>query len=285
MASQSQAHAKDHWTSQAYQSAAGFVPKLTTTVVAYLNAQAGDRILDIGCGDGQLTAELSQTVGPTGAILGLDASPALLSAARAQYQPANCHYIQHDATDLQTCTEAMTEPWDRIFSNAAMHWILRPKVTRKAFFDAVYAALKSGGTFAFEMGGHGNVGEIQAAALAALVRAGVPLAAAREASPWFFPSVDWMTATLQDAGFEVEKCEAEYRPTKLSPEREDGTSGIEGWVRLMCAPFLDAVEQGKREGVVREICELSKTAITREEDGSKWLGNVRLRAVAVKPSS
>lgn len=129
------------------------------------------------------------------------------------------------------------------------------------------------------MGGHGNVPEVHTALLSALVHHGVSIEKARAASPWFFPSQTWMQSTLETLGFRVETMEIEYRPTKLTA---DANGGIEGWVRLMGAPMLEVLEPEKRESAVGEVCMLLESVITREEDGSKWLGYVRLRGVAVK---
>lgn len=264
---------KDHWTSEAYNSAAGFVPKLTSTVVSYLNAQPNDRILDIGCGDGSLTVRIAAS----GAmVLGVDASKSFIATAGETYASEKCSFLLHDATELQSCEEAIGGQWDKVFSNAAMHWILQRTETRKAFFENVNKSLRKDGQFVFEMGGAGNVAEIQTSSIAALVHAGVPLQTARDGFPWFFPDVDWMRGTLESTGFKVEKCELEYRPSKL------GEGALENWIRLMCADMLEVVEdEEKREGVVREMCDTLQTVLTRE-DGSQWLGYVRLRAVARK---
>ena len=273
--------AKDHWSSKAYNNAAGFVPKLTSKVVSYLDVQTNDRILDVGCGDGSLTAQIAQQADNV-QVLGLDASKSFIETAQKDYRPPNCTYKLQDCTRLEDCSEAVDGSWDKVFSNAAMHWILRKPDTRIEFFHNINKALKPGGRFVLEMGGSGNVAEAQAAATAALLYAGVPLKDAREANPWFFPSTDWMSATLADAGFEVEKCEHEYRPTKLTLDMEDKSGGLEGWVKLFCAQFLEAVSEDKRDGVAKEICDVIEPIITRHEDGSKWMGYARVRAVARK---
>lgn len=86
-----------------------------------------------------------------------------------------------------------------------------------------------------------------------------------------------------ETGFEVLRAEIEYRPTKLTPRSEDGSGGLEGWIRLMGAEMLAAVEEGRRESVVRMAGEILETVVTREEDGSQWIGYVRLRVVARRP--
>ncbi|KAK5116302.1 hypothetical protein LTR85_009274 [Meristemomyces frigidus] len=270
---------KDHWSAAKYSSAASFVPKLTSTVLSYLDVQRQDRVLDIGCGDGQLTTQIAQAAS-SGQVLGLDASQSFIATAQEKHTSGNCTYKLQDCTKLAECSEAIDGSWDKVFSNAALHWILRSPETRLDVFRDAYKALTPGGKLIFEMGGKGNVAEIQAGFTAALIHAGLSVDEARAANPWFFPSVDWMTQTLSDVGFEVEKCEYEYRPTKLNPDTDEKTGGLEGWLRLMGAQFLDAVEESKRESVLREVCDVLETVVTREEDGSKWIGYVRLRAVA-----
>lgn len=273
--------AKDHWSSTAYQSAAGFVPKLTSKVVSYLDVQPTDRILDVGCGDGPLTAQIAQAA-PQGQVLGLDASRSFIATAEETFTAPNCTFRLQDCTALESCADAVDGSWDKVFSNAAMHWILRNPDTRIRFFDNVFRALKPGGVFVFEQGGGGNVAEVQAAAVAALTRAGLSLDEAREASPWFFPTTEWMRQTLSEAGFAVETCELEYRPTKLTAERDDQSGGLVGWARLFCAQYLEKVDEGKRESVLAEICGILDQVVAREADGSKYMGYVRLRAVARK---
>ncbi len=136
------------------------------------------------------------------------------------------------------------------------------------------------------MGGAGNVAEVHSALLSALIhKNGMSITAAREASPWFFPSDTLMRKILTEIGFDVKICELEYRPTKLTEGGKGSGGGLEGWVRLMGASMLEVIEdEGKRESAVKEVCELLQTIVTREEDGSQWLGYVRLRGVARRPA-
>lgn len=144
---------------------------------------------------------------------------------------------------------------------------------------AIYGSLKPGGTFVFEMGGHGNVPEVMTALIYTLVQHGVSAEKAKEANPWFFPSEVWMKDALEGIGFQVDKVEIEYRPTKLTA---DANGGLAGWIKLMGAPFLDVLPEDKRDEAVRQICDILEPVVTREEDGSQWLGYVRLRGIAKK---
>ena len=274
--------AKDHWSSAAYNASANFVPALATKVVSYLDIQPTDRVLDIGCGDGSLTSDIAAACSQ-GEVLGLDASQSFIETATKKYSNPNCSFKHQDCTKLEQCAEAVDGRWDKVFSNAAMHWILCDSSTRTTFFENVNKALKPRGIFVFEMGGSGNVAEVQAAATAALIHAGVSPTEATGASPWFFPSTTWMDKALGEAGFEVVMCEHEYRPTKLNPDTEDKKGGLQGWVRLMCAEFLEKVKDDKRkEECVNFIVGVLEPIVTREEDGTRWLGYCRLRAVGRK---
>lgn len=277
----------DHWSESAYTSAASFVPKLTTKVLQHLNPQTGDQILDLGCGDGILTSQIASSILPTGNIKGIDASSSFISTATAKYQNPNCTF---EIQDVTTFSPAATKDfpvgrYDKVFSNAALHWILRNPDTRLCVLESAYAALKPGGSFVFEMGGHGNVAETQSTLIAALISlANLSPQAAREKSPWFFPDAEWMMNTLSSIGFEIEISEIEYRPTKITPTDSEGKGGLEGWVRLMGAPFLEGLGKEKVDEVVKFVCESVEQSVTRE-DGSQWLGYVRLRVVAKKPAA
>lgn len=269
---------KDHWTANAYSAAASFVPLLTQEIVQWLDPQSNDTILDLGCGNGVLTAKIRSSCSR---VDGFDASTNLLKAAEdtcgtnkgLTWNTLDCRYLE--------ASNAVKEgEYSKVFSNAALHWILRDAATRMSVLRGAYRALQPGGTFVFEMGGAGNAADVHAALLAALVHQGVGIEKAREACPWFFPSEKLMTEMLEEAGFRVEKMKLVYRPTKLTAEKG---GGVEGWVRLMGAEFLDVLPTTeKKEAAVREVCDVLQTVLTHEEDGTMWLGYVRLKVLARK---
>ena len=275
MASQS---SKDHWSSTAYTASASFVPQLASTVSRWLDPQKSDTILDLGCGDGPLTAEIKQKCS---SVVGVDASEAMIEAAKESYGDiTGLTWYARDCRSLEQDPEIGGVKYDKVFSNAALHWILRDPSTRMSVLEAAYGLLKPGGVFVFEMGGAGNVADAHTALLAAVVHQGLSIVEAREACPWFFPSEKWMRQMLEEVGFTVERSETEYRPTRLTTEKE---GGLEGWARLMGAQFLEALPtKEKRESAVKEVCDTLQSVLTHEEDGSMWLGYVRLRVLARK---
>ncbi|KAH8596585.1 S-adenosyl-L-methionine-dependent methyltransferase [Bisporella sp. PMI_857] len=272
---------EEHWSSEAYQNSASFVPKLATKVLGWLDVKPDDVILDIGCGDGVLNLQIAEVLKTgSGRIHGTDSSEAMIAASQAKV-PSNsslskiCTFEVVDATRLIHTPSLQESTYDKVFSNAAMHWILRPEHTRAEFFKGAHGALKPGGAFVFEMGGMGCVAEIRTVLLAVVGRR-VGIQRAREADPWFFPDEHWMRKALEGSGFGVERIEREYRPTEVDK------GGVEGWVRLMGKQFLDAVENGEeREKCLQEVMEILET-VCRSPEGGDWLGYVRLRAVARK---
>ena len=246
----------------------------------WLEPQPNDIILDLGCGDGLRSAKICSSCSR---LDGFDASPNLIKAAENTYGTSEgLTWNIADCRFLETNKTVKEAEYTKVFSNAALHWILRDPSTRMSVFRGAYRALRPSGTFVFEMGGAGNVADVHAALLAALVHQGVGIEKARDASPWYFPSEEVMKEMLEEAGFHVEKIKLDYRPTKLTAEKD---GGLEGWVRLMGASFFDALPtKFIREAAVREVCGVLQTVLAHHEDGSMGLGYVRLKVLARKQS-
>ncbi|OAA73854.1 methyltransferase [Cordyceps fumosorosea ARSEF 2679] len=265
---------KDHWHSGEYQHSAAFVPKLAGKVTEWLDLQKDDVVLDIGCGDGVLNLEFAKVLSQgKGSIHGIDSSAAMISAAKElckEYPNATFEVL--DATELHRTPALQAGSFTKIFSNAALHWVLRDPPDRAPLLRALHAALAPGGRLAFEMGGLGNVKEMAGALLLACRRR----AATPVVYPWFFPDEAWAEAALAEAGFRVERVEREWRPTRA------GDGGVEGWLRLFGKGMLESVPEGEeREAAVREAAEALRV-VCDDGRGGEMISYVRLRALAIK---
>lgn len=243
------------WDPQAYGREGAFVHQLAGGVVEWLAPQPGEHILDLGCGDGQLTARLAAI----GAILtGVDASPAMVEAARARGIAAD-----------HAPAEQLPYPggaFDAVFSNAALHWVRG----QHAMLAQVHRVLRPGGRFVAEMGGHGNIAAIRVAFVAALARHGH---SAAEDGVNYYPTPDAYRRRLEHHNFAIERMEHFARPTTL------GEGGMAGWLRTFRRGVLDTLSPELRDTVVSETCALLEPVL-RDEDGN-WIADyVRLRFIA-----
>ncbi|PVI01526.1 methyltransferase [Periconia macrospinosa] len=266
----------DFWEPQAYSTSAPFVATSSPTLVQLLQAHGSERILDVGCGDGEFTANF---IDSAGFVLGIDASAKMIKAAKSRFGSEKAEFRVVDCRYLDKEPPIVDGSWDKVITNSALHWILRDEETRMPTFKAIHAALKQNGRFYFEFGGHGHVSEAFTALLSMLVQHGYSMEEAKAINRWFFPSKEWTQHMLEKAGFAVEMIEVEYRPTKLTDVDE---GGLAGWIQLLGAPMINAIPAAQRSQAVKQVCEILDPVVTKPEDGSKWLGYVRLRGVARK---
>jgi trans-aconitate methyltransferase len=242
------------WDAAAYAATGRFVADLASGVVELLAPRPGEAILDLGCGDGVLTERLAAT----GAVMtGVDASAGMVARARAL--GLNVHQASADAM-------AYAGEFDAVFSNAALHWM----PDAKAVLAAVHRALRPGGRFVAEMGGHGNIAAIRTALQAVLSRFGID-AEAMAAS--FYPSPAEYRRLLQDAGFIVRSIELIPRPTPLP-------AGMEAWLNTFRNGVLGGLAPEDRVRAVADTVTLLRS-ILADAEGNWTADYVRLRFSAV----
>ncbi|MGA8262442.1 MAG: methyltransferase domain-containing protein [Arenicellales bacterium] len=244
-----------HWDAAVYRRNTGYISDLGMPVVELLQPRPGERILDIGCGDGVLTEKIA-AVGCE--VVGIDASPDMTAAARARGL---------DARTMNAASLAFDGEFDAVFSNAALHWMHPPR----AVVEGAYRALKPGGRFVAEFGGAGNVANIRRVLHASLDKHGLR---PEEVDPWYFPTPEEYGAMLNGVGFQVRSMEHFKRPTVLP-------TGIVDWLESVARPVLAAVPEDTRPAFVMEV-EAALRPLLRGEDGVWRADYVRLRVLAVK---
>lgn len=243
------------WDPQTYGKNASFVHGLAGGVVEWLGAKPEESILDLGCGDGQLT----QRIAATGArVVGVDASEEMVASVRARG-------IAADHANAETLPYPDAS-FDAVFSNAALHWVR----DQDAMMAQVRRVLKPGGRFVAEMGGHGNVAAIRVALTAVLARHGF---GDSELGVNYYPAPEGYARRLTRHGFDVHRIELIPRPTPL-PE-----SGMTGWLRTFRRGVLDGLPDALRETVVEETARLLALALL-DEDGNWTADYIRLRFIA-----
>jgi SAM-dependent methyltransferase len=239
------------WDAADYARVGAFVAELGGAALDLFDPQPGERILDVGCGEGTLTKRLIER-GAT--VLGIDNSPEMIAAARANGVDA----VQLAAEDMQFFAE-----FDAAFSNATLHWVLHKEQGARAIFRA----LKGGGRFAGEMGGEGNLETLREALDEELIIRGY--APPVEASNWY-ASPQEFAAIYEAAGFREIDARLIERPTPIA-------HGIAAWVTTFRKGWLDG--SGVPEAERAEI-----GAAVADRVGSNVADYVRLRFIMRKPA-
>ncbi len=242
------------WSAVEYGREGRFVADLAGEVVGLLGPVAGQRVLDLGCGDGVLTARLAAS---GAAMVGVDSAPAFVEAARLA------------GVDARLCSAErleFNEEFDAVFSNAALHWVR----DQDAMLRGVFRALKPGGRFVAEMGGHGNIAALRTALRAALAHVGEAALHEPEGAENYFPSPQVYGERLAAQGFRVEVIELAPRPTRL------GSGGVRGWYGTFRNGVLGRLDEKTREQVLAYAEGLLEPVL--RDEGGVWIADyVRLR--------
>jgi SAM-dependent methyltransferase len=252
------AHPQTHsqtWDPERYARNARFVADLGAPVVELLAPQAGERILDLGCGDGVLTAKLA-AMGCE--VIGVDASAPQIEAARK---------LGVDARVMDGENLAFDNEFDAVFSNAALHWMRNPDKV----IAGVHRALRPQGRFVAEFGGHGCVAKIKKALVEALNRRNIN---GEAAIPWFFPTVEDYSQRLTKAGLAINYIALIPRPTPLPGD-------VTAWLETFAESFTNSLPLADRPAYIAEVQEVLRPQLCDAE--GKWTADyVRLRFSAKK---
>ncbi len=246
------------WNTELYEAKHDFVWKLGQGALDLLNPQAGERILDLGCGTGHLTNRIAESGAQ---VVGVDASPDMIGQARQNF-PKLAFSLQ-DATAL-----TYQDEFDAIFSNAALHWMLEPE----RVVAPVSRALRVGGRFVAEMGGKGNIKRI-VDTIEAVVRrySGGRVPPSRN----YFPSIPEYTSILEAHGFEALYARLFDRPTPL-----EGEAGMENWIHQFKWYYFEALPPADRQSALAEVIEQLRPHLYSD---AGWFADYRrLQFVAVR---
>lgn len=249
---------RQSWDPERYGHDARFVSEYGVAVVDVLAPKAGERILDLGCGDGALSASLRECGAD---VIGLDSSPEQVAAARARGIDARLG----DGAAISYDSE-----FDAVFSNAALHWMRPPR----RVIAGVERALRPGGRFVGELGGAGNIRVVTRALARALGARGLDWNAL---DPWYTPDAEEYRRALEEGGFRVASIALFPRPTPISGHLSD-------WLAIFASGVSAAVPEPERAAFLGEVCDAAAPELC--DSGGRWIVDyVRLRFAAHKPDS
>ncbi|HWR22932.1 MAG TPA: methyltransferase domain-containing protein [Feifaniaceae bacterium] len=244
------------WDAQGYAKNFRFVSQYGADLLDLLEVKPGERVLDLGCGDGALTAKL-HALGAD--VTGLDSSMDMLRLAGERHP--HLTFLQGDAADF-----CLPEPVDAVFSNAVFHWIL----DQHALLNCVANALKPGGRLICEFGGKGNTELIHGAMRRAFTKRGLPYQ-----NTFYFPAVGEYAPLLERHGLRVAYAALFARPTQLQ-----GENGLADWMDMFLPRAFEGLPPSAAEEIRREAVEELAPVLRR--DGTWYADYVRIRIKAVK---
>ncbi len=248
------------WQPELYNNKHSFVYNYGKNLLKLLDPKPYERILDLGCGSGQLTSKISESAKET---IGIDKSAEMIADAKSKFKT-----IEFQVKNAENFK--FNKKFDAIFSNATLHWIKNQENAIACMFEN----LNPNGRIVLEFGGKGNVETIVNQLRDSLNKRGY--IEQSKLNLWYFPSIAEYTVALESAGFRVVLAEHYDRPTELADEK----SGIKDWISMFAESFFKGVDKKHVEDIKNEVQEEVKEKCLIN---NKWFADYkRIRIVAVK---
>ncbi|NRD77050.1 methyltransferase domain-containing protein [Bacillus sp. BRMEA1] len=250
---------KDIWDANLYDHKHSFVSKYGNSLVELLNPQQGEKILDLGCGTGDLANALYEHGAK---IVGVDKSQNMVEQAISKFP--HIEFMVQDATNLDYDHE-----FDAVFSNATLHWV---QPADKAL-SGIYKSLKQGGRFVAEFGGKGNVQTIINEIIQQIQETGFEFN--RSQFPWYYPSIAEYSTLMEEAGFRVTYAQHYDRPTPL-----DGENGLKNWIHMFGKNLFEGLNEHTTNEIISTVEHNLKEILYN--DGT-WIADYkRIRVIGIK---
>lgn len=246
---------KQHWDAEGYQSDFQFVHQYGEDVLKLLGDVQGQRVLDLGCGNGVLTARLASMGAEA---VGMDRSEEMLRLAREQHP--ELMFCCQDASAF-----SFDEPFDAVFSNAVFHWI----PDQDGLLQSIVRALKPGGRLVCEFGGAGCCETIHAAIGRAFARRGK-----RYRKTFYFPSIGEYAPRMERNGLKVELALLFDRPTLLK-----GENGLADWIEMFVGQSFEGFSPAEKAEMFAEVVEELRPVLLRPDGWYADYVRIRIRAV------
>ena len=235
----------------AYEKASAHQKEWGLRLIGELDLRGDERILDLGCGDGRLTAELAR-LAAQGSVLGIDASETMIEAARRRA----AENLRFEVTDIDALNWA--HEFDVVFSNAALHWIK----DHARLLHNVFRALRPGGTIRFNFAGDGNCSHFFK-----VIRQAMVLPAYRA----YFHDFDWPWSMPTIQEYETLLRQSDFSDFKVWQENADrffpDADAMIRWIdQPSLVPFLECIAESDKQRFRAFVVE-QMVAVTRQADG------------------
>ncbi len=240
-------------------------------IVALLNLRGDETLLDVGCGDGKVSAAVAAAV-PHGFVLAVDSSPAFIAYARAHYPPSEHPNLRFE--EMDACHLHSERLFDSVYSNAVLHWV----ADQPAFLRGVHRLLKPGGRLLISCGGKGSSAEVVEVMQAIIQRPRWLSYFVDFPFPYHFHDDQDYRAWLLQAGFIVDRVELVEKDMT-----HPGRDGLAGWLRTTWLPYTQRVPENEREAFIGDCLDTYLNTHPLDSDGLSHVKMVRLEVEAHKP--
>ena len=259
-----------NWNAREYEKYSQSQLLWARELIKKLNLKGTEDILDLGCGDGKITAEIASLV-KNGSVTGVDNSESMITLATEKY--AASHYPNLSFRLMDAGQLLFKECFDVVFSNAALHWVKN----HQPLLEGIYNSLKSGGKILLQMGGKGNADFILSIFEDVQSHPEWQPYFSNFDFPYVFPETEEYAILLSEAGFSIQRVEL------ISKDMEHaGASGLESWIRTTWLPYTERIPEEKRDVFIKAISAKYIENEPMDPDGIVHVTMVRLEVEAKK---
>jgi trans-aconitate methyltransferase len=270
MADKNTSRRRYEWDAHAYERHSEGQLKWAIELMSKIRWAGSEAVIDLGCGDGKVSAHLAKRV-PRGRVLGIDSASAMIDLARQKFPPERHPNLQFACMDFRDLD--FNAKFDLAFSNASLHWVKE----QRSVLLRVAQALRPAGRIVFQMGGAGNAHQI----LAIMEK----LMAQKRWRPWF-QSFEFPYGFYHPRDYDGWAAEAGLTilRNELIPKDmiHHGLNGLAGWIRTTWLPYLDRLPPADREIFIGTLCEEYLRRTPPDAAGRVHVSMVRLEVEAVR---
>ena len=240
-------------------------------LIARLKLGGDETVLDIGSGDGKVTAEIAASV-PHGRVVGIDGSPEMVKFAHAHFDDQRFPNLEFACMDARRIE--LNRCFDIVFSNATLHWI----EDHPAVLKGLSRVMRRGGRLIISCGGRGNAVEILEAVGVVTAKEHWRKYFQRFAFPYHFYGPEEYSRWLPEA--RLSPLRVELVPKNMT---HPGAEGLAAWIRTTWLPFTERVPESAREGMIQEVVKTYLDRFPVDAAGDACVKMVRLEVEAMKP--
>lgn len=258
------------WNAQDYAQSSSAQAAWAQDLIVKLNLSGNETVLDVGCGDGKVTAEIARRL-PDGFVLGIDSSSEMVQFANAENLESAIANLQFACMDARKIDSSRT--FDVVFSNAVLHWV----DDHPAFLRGASQVLRSRGKLVTSCGGKGNAADVVSVFEALIQQPTWNPYFTNFQFPYFFYSADEYFDWLAESG--LQSVRVDLVPKDMI---HSGREGLAGWIRTTWMPYVHRVPEARREDLIEEFLKEYLNQHPLDRQGNSHVKMVRLEVEAIK---